>query len=56
MTTIAAVLQCVERGKLRLDDDVAGKLPALANAEILKGFDEAGQAILAKRKKTLTLR
>lgn len=56
MTSIAA-MQCVERGLVTLDTDVAEILPELAGQGILTGFDEAsGEPILNKRQNTITLR
>ena len=55
MTSIAA-MQCVERGEIRLNDDVAELLPELARIEMLTGFDENGQPILKNRENTITLR
>ena len=56
LTTIA-VLQCVERGLIGLDDDVARILPELAELEILTGMDSStGIPILKKRTKAITLR
>ena len=56
MTSIAA-MQCVERGLVTLDTDVAEILPELADQGILTGFDEAsGEPILNKRQNTITLR
>lgn len=57
LVTSIAVLQCVERGLIKLDDDVAGYLPELAALEILTGFDpETNEPILKKRERTITLR
>ena len=56
MTSIAA-MQCVERGLVALETNVAEVLPELAAQGILTGFDEAsGQPIIQKRQKTITLR
>ena len=56
MTSIAA-MQCVERGLVTLDTDVAEILPELAAQGILTGFDEAtGEPIIRKRQNTMTLR
>ena len=56
MTSIAA-LQCVERGLVTLDTDVAEILPELAAQGVLTGFDEAtGEPIINKRQNTMTLR
>lgn len=56
MTTIA-VLQCVERGLLRLDEDVTQILPELKDIDVLTGFDpRTNRPILVRRRNTLTLR
>ena len=56
MTSIAA-MQCVERGLVALDADVAEVLPDLAAQGILTGFDEAtGDPIINKRQNPITLR
>lgn len=56
MTSIAA-MQCVERGLVTLDTDVAETLPELAVQGILTGFDKAtGEPIITKRQNTMTLR
>ena len=56
MTSIA-VMQCVERGLVALDTDVAEILPELAAQGILTGFDEAsGEPIINKRQNAITLR
>ncbi|KAM0805889.1 beta-lactamase [Usnea florida] len=56
MTSIAT-MQCVERGLVALDTDVAKVLPELAAQGILTGFDEAsGEPIIQKRQKNMTLR
>lgn len=56
MTSIAA-MQCVERGLLALETDVAGILPDLAAQGIITGFDEAtGEPIINKRQNKITLR
>lgn len=56
MTTVAA-MQCVERGQVRLDDDVTTILPELKGLEILTGFDEGtGKPILISNNKPITLR
>lgn len=55
MTTIAA-LQVVERGLVKLDDDLASHLPELAAVPILTGFDSDGKPTLKKRENAITLR
>lgn len=54
MTSIA-VLQLVERGLVKLDDDVAPLLPALAKQPILTGFGEDGTPITKERSGPITL-
>ena len=56
MTSIAA-MQCVERGLVSLDTDIAEILPELAAQGILTGFDEeTGEPHLNKRQNVITLR
>jgi len=55
MTSISA-MQCVERGLVKLDDDVADILPELAVLPVLDGFDESGKAKLHQRRNTITLK
>lgn len=56
MTSIAA-MQCVERGLVTLDTDVAEILPELAAQGILTSFDEGtGEPIIEKRQNTIKLR
>ena len=56
MTSIA-VLQCVEKGLLDLDEDISAILPEWKDPNILRGFDEAtGKPILEKAKEKVTLR
>ncbi|TVY48205.1 Acyltransferase [Lachnellula occidentalis] len=57
LPTTVAVMQCVERGQLNLDDDVTGLLPELKGLPILVKFDEGDtQPIMAERTKPITLR
>jgi CubicO group peptidase (beta-lactamase class C family) len=59
MGTIAA-MQCVERGQLKLDEDISTILPELGELQILKGFEEGPDGkdtpILVKNTKAITLR
>ncbi len=55
-TSIAA-LQCVERGQMKLDEDVSQILPELKDIEIITGFDEStGKPILKMPSNPITLR
>lgn len=59
ITSIAA-MQCVERGLLKLDDDVSEILPELKGLQILTGFeedaDENDKPVLVDNVKPITLR
>ena len=54
--TCVAVLQCVERGLLKLDEDVSAVLHEFKELQIITGFDTSGQPILKKAEKRVTLR
>ncbi|RDW62577.1 hypothetical protein BP5796_10879 [Coleophoma crateriformis] len=58
LLTSIAVMQCVEKGLLVLDEDVTTVLPEVKEIPILLGFDEnkGGEPILKKREKVMTLR
>ncbi|TAQ86424.1 hypothetical protein B7494_g5251 [Chlorociboria aeruginascens] len=56
LVTTVAIMQLVECGHLKLDDDVYGILPELKDLDILTGFNEAGQPTLIKNHKSITLR
>jgi CubicO group peptidase (beta-lactamase class C family) len=53
MTTIAA-MQCVERGQISLDDQIASVLPEFKDPDILTGFEDG--PIFKKAKTKITLR
>jgi CubicO group peptidase (beta-lactamase class C family) len=55
ITTVGA-LQLVERGLVGLDEPVGGRLPVLATARVLTGFDGAGQPQTRPAKVPITLR
>ena len=55
VTTVAA-MQMVEQGKLKLDQPASEILPDLASAQVLEGFDAAGQPQLRPAKRPITLR
>lgn len=48
-------MQIVERGLIQLDDDVRSLVPELANAQILRGFDD-DKPILESNVNPITLR
>lgn len=57
LMTAIAVMQCVERGQIGLDDDVGKVCPDLADPEVIDGFNEPdGSPIMRKASKPLTLR
>lgn len=60
LVTSVAVMQCVEKGLLNLDDDVSTILPELKDMDVLIGFendaDGKEKPILKKNTKTITLR
>ena len=51
-----AVLQAVERGVLDLDSPAGRWAPALHEVKLLEGFDAAGQPLLRKPSRPITLR
>jgi CubicO group peptidase (beta-lactamase class C family) len=52
-----AVLQCVEKGLLTLDDPVGTVLPELADPDLLYGFDEeTKKPLIRKAKNKITMR
>lgn len=55
MTTVAVMI-CVERGQIFLDDDVAPILPDLCSLPVLDGVDSEGRCQTKPRTKTITLR
>jgi methyl acetate hydrolase len=55
ITSVAAV-QCVERGKLTLDAPASSVVPAIAEAQVLTGFDATGNPTFRPPKRPITLR
>ena len=51
-----AAMQLVEQGQLQLDDDIGALLPALANPEVLEGFDAEGKPVTRPAAGPITLR
>lgn len=56
LMTAIAVMQCVEKGKLSLDEDVSTILHELRDMDILTGFDHEGQPKYRKATRKITLR
>lgn len=56
LMTAIAVMQCVEKGKLSLDEDVSTILHELRDMDILTGFDQEGQPKYRKATRKITLR
>ncbi len=54
--TITSLMQVVERGHVKLDDDVKPFVPEVARMQILRGFDAAGKPDLTPYYKPITLR
>ncbi len=54
--TSVAALQLVERGLVALDEPVADLIPALADPEVLTGFDASGAPITRPARSKITLR
>jgi len=54
--TATAAMQLVERGKLALEAPATQLAPGLAKAQVLEGFDAAGQPRLRAPKRPITLR
>jgi methyl acetate hydrolase len=54
--TSAAAMQLVERGQLHLDAPAADVVPALAQAQVLTGFDASSTPQLRAPKRAMTLR
>ncbi|KAF2855182.1 beta-lactamase/transpeptidase-like protein [Plenodomus tracheiphilus IPT5] len=56
IVTTIAVMQCVERGQISLNDDIASLLPEWKDPKILTGFTEENEAIYKPATKAITLR
>ena len=54
--TATCAMQQVERGRLRLDGDIAAVLPELGRVRVLEGFDAQGQPLLRAPRRPITLR
>ncbi|KAI3263477.1 hypothetical protein DTO003C3_8842 [Penicillium roqueforti] len=55
MTTVAIMI-CVDRGQISLDDDIAPILPDLCAPPVLYGVGSEGRCLIKPRTKTITLR
>lgn len=60
LVTTVAVMQCVEKGLLKLDDDILTILPELKDVQVLVGFEQGEKGedkpVLKRNTKTITLR
>ncbi|CZR56749.1 related to transesterase [Phialocephala subalpina] len=60
LVTTVAVLQCVDKGLLSLDDDITTVLPELKDVQVLTGFEKGEKGedkpVLKENTKTITLR
>ena len=56
LITAVAVMQCVENGKLNLDEDVSKMLHELKDIDILTGFSQEGAPQFKKANQKITLR
>ena len=54
--TGAACMQLVEQGRIDLDSPAMQWVPRLAEAQVLDGFDDAGQPIMRAPRRPITLR
>lgn len=55
MTTVAIMI-CVDRGQISIDDDVSPILPDLCALLVLDGVKSEGQCLIKLRAKSITLR
>lgn len=53
--TCTALMQLVERGQIKLHDDVRPLIPELADMQILRGFDSEDRPILEDNTEPITL-
>lgn len=56
IVTAIAVLQLVERGLMKLDDDMRPLMSELSDAQVLRGFDDEGHPILVDNDDPITVR
>ena len=54
--TATAAMQLVEQGRLDLDRPASAVVPALAEVEVLEGFDDAGRPVTRPPTRPITLR
>jgi CubicO group peptidase (beta-lactamase class C family) len=54
--TSVAAMQLVEQGKMNLEEPLSGRLPQLANLDVLEGFDAAGKPSFRSARTPVTLR
>lgn len=56
IVTVTCLMQLVEKGLIKLDDDMRPLVPELAKMQILRGFDDGDKPILEDNVKPITLR
>ena len=56
LVTAVAVMHCVERGLIGLDDDVGQVVKELGDLKVLRGYDDQGKPELVDPKERITLR
>lgn len=56
IVTVTCLMQLVEKGLLKLDEDVRPLVPELAKMQILRGFDKDDKPILEDNVMPITLR
>ncbi len=54
--TSICLLQLVEKGAIKLDEDLRSLLPDLAALQILKGFDADDKPIMEDNTRAITIR
>ena len=56
LVTAVAVMQCVEKGLVGLEDDLGKVVSELSSLDVLEGFDDDGKPVLKKQAKAITFR
>lgn len=56
VVTATCLMQLVERGLVKLDDDVRPRFPEMQTVKVLRGFEEDGTPMLESNTEPITLR